>query len=326
MGEYVIAPARPSDLRHLPAIELAAARMLVGHANESVLSEVTTLPVLMAAQAEGRLWVALCDDTPVGFAHVALLEPAVAHLEEIDVNPNHGRRGLGSRLVAEVCRWAGARGCTAVTLTTFRDVPWNMPFYTRLGFAEVTVDALSPALRAVRDDEMRRGLDWERRVAMRSAVPLPNGRASASAIRRANANDRPHLLTLWERSVRATHHFLSEQDITALRPFVAEELASDAYEWWVLELRDGPVVGLLGYAPNTIEGLFIDPDHRGKGAGTALVAHAERISTGPLRVDVNEQNDTAREFYRRRGFVVVGRSPTDGAGRAFPLLHMLRET
>lgn len=326
MAEYSIAQARPSDLHHLPEIELAAARMLVGHADDSLLSDVTPLPVRMAAQAEGRLWVALCDDVPVGFAHVEILEPAVVHLEEIDVHPDHGRRGLGRRLVAEVCRWAGAHGCTAVTLTTFRDVPWNMPFYARVGFEEVATDALSPALRAVRDDERRRGLDWGRRVAMRCRLPMPNDRiARHHQIRRASVNDRPHLLALWERSVRATHHFLAEHDIVMLRPLVAEELASAEYDWWVAELPNGLVIGILGYATDTIEGLFVDPDYRGTGAGTALVAHAERISTGPLRVDVNEQNAEAREFYRRHGFVVVGRSATDGAGRAFPLLHMSRE-
>ena len=139
-------------------------------------------------------------------------------------------------------------------------------------------------------------------------------------------DDRPQLLELWERSARATHHFLAEHDIVALRPLVAEELASDAYEWWVSALPDDTLVGLLGYAPDTIEGLFVNPDHRGKGVGTALIAHASQLSTGVLRLDVNEQNDAALGFYQRLGFVVVRRSPTDGAGRPFPMLHMRRDT
>jgi ribosomal protein S18 acetylase RimI-like enzyme len=103
----------------------------------------------------------------VGFAHVELIEPDAAHLEELDVHPDHGRRGLGTRLVREVCAWAAARGHHAVTLTTFRDVPWNMPFYERLGFEEIPMSELTPGLRAVVDDETRRGLDPVRRVAMR---------------------------------------------------------------------------------------------------------------------------------------------------------------
>ena len=137
--------------------------------------------------------------------------------------------------------------------------------------------------------------------------------------------DRPRLLALWERSVRATHRFLTDADVVGLRPFVAEELASAAYDWWVLEWPDGHLVGLLGYAMDTIEGLFVDPDFHGNGIGTALVAHAQGMAAGTLRVDVNEQNEAALTFYHRLGFVATGRSPTDGAGRPFPILHLLRE-
>jgi GNAT superfamily N-acetyltransferase len=164
---YIITLARPQDLAALPAIELAAARLLVGHAPESVLNETTSDAVLHTAQRKGHLWVALTDDVPVGFAHVEVIEPAAAHLEEIDVHPRHGRRGLGTQLVRAVCAWALAAGHESVTLTTFRDVPWNMPFYARLGFEVMLPEALSPALRLVVRDETRRGLDPARRVAMR---------------------------------------------------------------------------------------------------------------------------------------------------------------
>jgi predicted N-acetyltransferase YhbS len=103
----------------------------------------------------------------VGFAHVEILEPTVAHLEEIDVRPEHGRRGLGRRLVRAVCTWAESNGYQAVTLTTFRDVAFNMPFYARLGFEVIPSEELSTALRVVVQDETRRGLDPGRRVTMR---------------------------------------------------------------------------------------------------------------------------------------------------------------
>ena len=164
---YTIARARPKDLAVLPAIELAAARLLVGHAPESVLNETTSDEVLKTAQRHGHLWVALADDVPVGFAHIEVIESTVAHLEEIDVHPQHGRRGLGTKLVRAICAWAIAAGYHSVTLTTFRDVPWNMPFYARLGFEVIPSEALSPALRSVVQDETRRGLDPTRRVAMR---------------------------------------------------------------------------------------------------------------------------------------------------------------
>lgn len=172
--QYSIASARPQDLSRLPAIELAAARLLAGWAPESVLNETTGSDVLQTAQRDGHLWVALADDVAVGFAHVRVHEPDVAHLEEIDVEPAHGRRGLGTKLVLHVCDWAARNGYEAVTLTTFRDVPWNMPFYARLGFELVPEAQRSPALCTIVDDETRRGLDSARRVVMRRASSRPS--------------------------------------------------------------------------------------------------------------------------------------------------------
>jgi len=164
---YEITAARPSDLPMLPSIELAAARLLAGYAPESVLAETTSQVEFEDARRHGHLWVARADDAPVGFAHVKVLEPRAAHLEEIDVHPEHGRRGIGRRLVTAVCEWAAREGYASVTLTTFSDVPWNMPFYERLGFGVISPALLSPALRSLLDNEARRGLDPARRVAMR---------------------------------------------------------------------------------------------------------------------------------------------------------------
>jgi len=164
---YRVVQARPHDLPLLPAIELAAARMLTGHAPAAVLSETTTQFQFREARRHGRLWVALADQVPVGFAHVVVREPGVAHLEELDVHPEHGRRGLGRWLVATVCAWAASRGFGAVTLTTFRDVPWNKPFYERLGFEVVPPAEISPAMLSLVIEEYRRGLDPQRRVVMR---------------------------------------------------------------------------------------------------------------------------------------------------------------
>jgi putative acetyltransferase len=143
-------------------------------------------------------------------------------------------------------------------------------------------------------------------------------------VRPARVEDRERLLELWERSVRATHHFLEDRDVVALRPLVAEELASDAVDWWVLVSATEALIGFLGFASDTIEALFIDPDHHGQGGGKFLVAHAQSLGAGALAVDVNEQNEAALRFYKTLGFSVVGRSPTDAGGRPFPMLHMKR--
>jgi len=167
MSDYTITQARPTDVKLLATIELAAARLLSGHAPAHVLNETTSEDELDDARRRGRLWVALAADVPVGFAHVRVLEPTAAHLEEIDVHPDHARRGIGTRLIAAILAWAADAGYRTVTLTTFRDVPWNMRYYARLGFGVIPVDELSPALQSVVEDEARRGLDPTRRVVMR---------------------------------------------------------------------------------------------------------------------------------------------------------------
>lgn len=178
---YTIASARVRDLSALPAIELAAARLLVGQAPETVLAEATSHEELRDAQRLGHLWVALIDDQPIGFAHVKILETGHAHLAEIDVHPDHGRRGVGRQLVTAVCAWAARQGYESVTLTTFRTVAFNMPFYEHLGFDVIPDTIVSPALRAIVDDERRRGLDPAKRVVMRRSCRISVNSAKQSA-------------------------------------------------------------------------------------------------------------------------------------------------
>ena len=143
-------------------------------------------------------------------------------------------------------------------------------------------------------------------------------------IRPARADERDALLTLWERSVRATHHFLADGEVDRLRPLVQEIFAGDVLELWALtDERDVPI-GFMGLAGDSIEALFLDPAHRGRGGGQTLVAHAQHVRSGDLTVDVNEQNESARRFYEKLGFVVVARSPVDSGGRPYPLLHLRR--
>jgi GNAT superfamily N-acetyltransferase len=163
---YRITEARERDLPFLPVIELAAARLLVGYAPEDVLTETTDIEHFHEAMAGGRLWVAVTGETPVGFAHVTLLDSGAPHLEEIDVHPSHGRQGLGRRLVATACDWAKRNGHQAITLTTFREVPFNERFYASCGFTEAPPAELSAELAQIVTNEARRGLAPERRVAM----------------------------------------------------------------------------------------------------------------------------------------------------------------
>jgi putative acetyltransferase len=141
------------------------------------------------------------------------------------------------------------------------------------------------------------------------------------SIRRAVPTDRDILVDVWLRSVRATHTFLSEEDIQSLLPLVRDYLTSDEPEFWVLCSDSGAIMGFMGLSGSKMESLFLAPEFHGRGGGRRLVRHAQELR-GELTVDVNEQNPAAHRFYEACGFVVEGRSEVDDAGRPFPLLHM----
>lgn len=165
---YRIRPARENDAAACRRIEIAADELFRGLDLHDPDPDETNLTddALAAAARAGLLWVAVGeDDVPIGFALAAVLD-GHGHLYELDVDPAHGRRGLGRRLVETVLRWAEAQGFTRVTLTTYRDVPWNAPYYERLGFRVVLPEALSPALRALVARESALGLDAGKRVVM----------------------------------------------------------------------------------------------------------------------------------------------------------------
>jgi GNAT superfamily N-acetyltransferase len=174
---YRIRAERPESVARLAEVEAAAAAMFdEADLPAELRDEGMPLAVLARAAREGRLWTAeTSDGTAVGFALATSVDDE-AHLRQIDVHPDHGRRGLGRALVARVVDWARDQGLDAVTLTTFRHVAWNAPFYARLGFEELTAASAGPQLRALLDEEARDGLDPAKRVAMR----LRLGAASAS--------------------------------------------------------------------------------------------------------------------------------------------------
>ena len=128
------------------------------------------------------------------------------------------------------------------------------------------------------------------------------------------------LVAIWESSVRATHHFLQESDIAALRPLLLNAYLPNLN---VVIARDetGAIHGFLGVDENRIEMLFVDDASRGKGVGSLLLRYAI-YHFGANEVDVNEQNPQGVGFYQHRGFVQIGRSELDGQGNPFPLLHM----
>ncbi|ERK09673.1 Histone acetyltransferase HPA2 [Serratia fonticola AU-P3(3)] len=141
-------------------------------------------------------------------------------------------------------------------------------------------------------------------------------------IRTRVAADNAQLVEIWQRSVRATHHFLAEEEIAHLYPLILNNYLP-AVNVWVAEDTAGQLCGFIGLDGNKVEMLFIDADRRGEGIGKALLAEVEPMHR-ELLLDVNEQNPQALAFYQHYGFVVTGRSELDGQGKPFPLLHMMR--
>lgn len=135
-----------------------------------------------------------------------------------------------------------------------------------------------------------------------------------------NNKDIDEILDTWESSVRATHDFLSEEDIISIKPHVVE---GAKYVSKLLCVRDkqGTIKAFMGIHDSKIEMLFVSNDSRGNGIGKKLVEYAIEVLNINY-VDVNEQNPQAVGFYKYMGFQVFKRSEFDDQGNPFPILHM----
>jgi GNAT superfamily N-acetyltransferase len=160
------------------AREMAAALSAIDLLSNSLFSEEdvpspgceSSLPVSFFVDAAhaGHLFVAieLATEEPVGFSAVTRVDGG-AHLFQVSVAPEHGRQGWGRGLVEAAITWAREQGDSGITLTTFSHLPWNAPFYAKLGFERVEESAMGPGLRTCLEKEARAGLDPAKRVAMR---------------------------------------------------------------------------------------------------------------------------------------------------------------
>ncbi len=176
MSGFEIGPARPEEVARCPDIEARAARRFSpSDLPPGAADQVTGLETLARAQRDGRLLVARVDagETVAGFA-LLVDHDDEAHLEEVDVLPDHGRRGIGRALVEAACDRARERGFASITLSTFRDVAWNGPFYARAGFEEIAPGEWSEALREAAEEETAAGLDPGRRIMMRRRLGGPS--------------------------------------------------------------------------------------------------------------------------------------------------------
>ncbi|MFD1814993.1 GNAT family N-acetyltransferase [Rhodococcus gannanensis] len=164
----MIRPANAVDLTYLPGIEVAAGEPFRTLGMTAVADDdPPTRAELEHALHAGRLWVATASGpTPVGYAIADVID-GCGHVEQVSVDPRWAGRRLGAALIDAIEEWARALGYDVLTLTTFAEVPWNAPYYGRLGFEPMADRDIGPELRAVRVREAAHGLDVWPRIAMR---------------------------------------------------------------------------------------------------------------------------------------------------------------
>ncbi|WP_430333888.1 GNAT family N-acetyltransferase [Rhodococcus sp. ACT016] len=165
--------AEPADLPRLQEIEVAAGSAFRTVGMDAIADDqAPPIAWFEEYRTDGRVWVWAERAAPaVAFCVVDIID-GNAHLEQVSVHPEQARQGLGAALIDHIEEWARDRGLPEITLTTFVDVPWNAPYYTRLGFGIVADSDLGPGLRTVREHEAERGLDRWLRVAMTRHVPI----------------------------------------------------------------------------------------------------------------------------------------------------------
>jgi GNAT superfamily N-acetyltransferase len=163
-----IRPTRPADLPVIQQIELAAGDLFRTIGMDDIAGHpVPTIEVLTDYHSAGHSWVAVDDsDQPIAFILVKLVDGAV-HIEQVSIDPAHAHRRIGRDLVDHLENWAAGLGLRPVlTLTTFRDVQWNGPYYERLGFTVLAPSDRGPELASLMAEEATHGLDPALRIAM----------------------------------------------------------------------------------------------------------------------------------------------------------------
>jgi GNAT superfamily N-acetyltransferase len=173
-GAVTVRGVRPEDVGRLQAIQLAAGSSFRDVGMPAV-ADSPPLPTesLAGYRRAGRAWVAADEhDEPVGFV-VADVIDGCAHIEQVSVHPAHAGQRVGAMLIDHVSGWAARHGLAALTLITFRGVPWNAPYYERLGFHEVADADVTPGLAALAAAEPDFGRGANTRVCMRRELPPP---------------------------------------------------------------------------------------------------------------------------------------------------------
>jgi predicted N-acetyltransferase YhbS len=164
---YQIRSARAEELPLLSHIEQSAAGLFLDTPYAFLVDAAPlSLDFVQQQFQAGHVWVAVdLDEKVVGYAISREVDNTL-YLQQIDVTPEHGRRGIGSAFVKTVCTWAKQQGYAIVSLSTFRDIPWNAPFYSKLEFRSVDEAELTTGFQQIRCKEFEAGLPVSDRVIM----------------------------------------------------------------------------------------------------------------------------------------------------------------
>ncbi|CAA7386151.1 GNAT family N-acetyltransferase [Chryseobacterium fistulae] len=138
-------------------------------------------------------------------------------------------------------------------------------------------------------------------------------------IRIATSEDYPQIMEIWESAVKATHHFLTKEDIHYFKEIIPKDYLPHMKVYIIFQ--DNEAKGFASVVDGNLEMLFVHDHVRGKGLGKKLFQFMKE-KTGLTQVDVNEQNPQAIGFYEKMGFKPIGRSEKDGSGKNYPIIHM----
>lgn len=163
----LVRPAILDDIAELQDVEVDAGQMFRQMDLGAIADDDPPDASVLREHIEGRTaWAAELGPVVVGYALASVADDE-GHLDQVSVRREAAGQGVGRLLIDEVCRWATSQGYDALTLTTFRDVPWNGPYYARLGFQELPDDRYGAQLRAIRHREYLAGVEVAPRIAMR---------------------------------------------------------------------------------------------------------------------------------------------------------------
>ena len=280
------------------------------------------LPLLLLADEQesmidrylerGDLFVMNDGQHTIAVAVVTDEGDGTCELKNLAVAPDRQRKGYGRQMVEFLCRHY-ANVCHTMLVGT-GDSRRTVSFYKNNGFTySHTVPGFFTANYdhpIIEEGKTPTDMIYFRKKLMRlRSLSFPERTDELT-----NA-----LLRLWEASVRASHHFLTEEDIQRLAPFAGEAIRG--IETLLVMYQGNRPVAFMGVENGKIEMLFVAPDSFGSGFGKRLVRLA--IEQHHARyVDVNEQNPEAEGFYRHLGFSVFERTETDEQGNPFPILKM----